>query len=101
MRKKTTQVRNTWTREICRQGWAQDVRARVRGRIDLGREPTKAEVEEIITSGRFRMTTPDQIMKAYNSGEEVCTSPYYPRISSDRPTLKFLLEDRSVDIEVR
>lgn len=93
----TTQVRNTWTREICRQGWAQDVRARVRGRIDLGREPTKAEVKDIITSGRFRMTTPDEVMKAYNSGEEVRTS-YYPRISSDTP---HLIEDWSVDNEVR
>ena len=70
-----TQVRNTWAREICRQGWGKDARGRVRGRIDFGREPTKAEVEEIVTSGRFRMTTLDEIMKAYNCGEEVCTSP--------------------------
>ena len=69
----TTQVRNTWTREICRQGWALDVRARVRGRIDLGREPTEAEVEEIISNKRFTATVPDEVMKAYNCGEEVCT----------------------------
>jgi len=56
----------------------------MRGRIDLGREPTKAEVKDIITGGRFRMTTPDQVMKVYISGEEVRTSSYYPQISSDR-----------------
>ena len=69
----------------------------MRGRIDLGREPTKAEVEEIVTSGRFRMTTPDEIMKAYNCGEEVRTSSQYLQTSFDR---LLLLEHRSVDSEV-
>ncbi|KIM42723.1 hypothetical protein M413DRAFT_444394 [Hebeloma cylindrosporum] len=69
-KRQNERVRNTWTREICRQGWARHLRARVRGRIDLSREPTEAEVEEIVDSERYRTTTPEEVMKAYNCGEE-------------------------------
>ncbi|CAA7269167.1 unnamed protein product [Cyclocybe aegerita] len=63
-------VRNTWYRQICTQGWGISVCARVIGRKELGREPTKKEVKKIEESKRYKNVTPEDIAKAYMRGEE-------------------------------
>lgn len=66
------QVQKTWGREICRQNWGSDVRARVFARIRLGREPTADEIEDLSEEGsRAHSVTPEDIMAAFSSGEEV------------------------------
>ncbi|KAJ3513374.1 hypothetical protein NLJ89_g2991 [Agrocybe chaxingu] len=63
-------VRNTWYRQICIQGWGISVCARVIGRKELGREPTRKEVERIEESKKYKNATPEDIAKAYMRGEE-------------------------------
>ncbi|KDR74295.1 hypothetical protein GALMADRAFT_575368 [Galerina marginata CBS 339.88] len=63
-------VRKTWAKQICVQDWGINVRVRVRARKELGRQPTKAEFNDILTSGRFKSTTPEEVEKAYDIGVE-------------------------------
>lgn len=66
------QVQKTWGKEICRQGWGSDVRARVFARKRLGREPKAREVEELSEEGGKQFSvTPDDIMAAFANEEEV------------------------------
>ncbi|KAF8164763.1 hypothetical protein B0H34DRAFT_210332 [Crassisporium funariophilum] len=66
----TQKVRLTWGREICRQQWGGDVCGRVRARKELGRRPTKAELQEVLESGRHNNTTPEEVIAAYDRGDE-------------------------------
>jgi len=54
--------------------WGGDVCARIRGRKELGREPTDEEVEGLYNSGRYKLTTPQEVMAALDSGIEVRNS---------------------------
>jgi hypothetical protein len=51
--------------------WGDNICARIRGRKDLGREPTIAEVNDVIESGRYKLTTPQEVMAALDAGTEV------------------------------
>ncbi|KAF8905775.1 hypothetical protein CPB84DRAFT_1676233 [Gymnopilus junonius] len=63
-------VRSTWAKQICLQGWGGWVQARVRARIELEREPTEKEIQNVFDNGSFRATTPDEVAEAYNKGQE-------------------------------
>ncbi|CAA7260885.1 unnamed protein product [Cyclocybe aegerita] len=63
-------VRNTWGTEICRQSWGNFVRARIYARKELGREPTADEVKEVKESQVFTAITPEDVISAYDAGEE-------------------------------
>jgi hypothetical protein len=66
-------VQKTWGREICRKNWGSHVRARVFARKRLGREPTAKELEDLSGEGRQKYSvTPEDIMAAFTTGEEVC-----------------------------
>jgi hypothetical protein len=71
------QVRRTWANKIWQQGWGQWVRARIFLRKQHNRNPTDEEVEKVLNTRKdqFRNTvTPEDIMTAYNRGQEVCFS---------------------------
>ncbi|KAF8815779.1 hypothetical protein BYT27DRAFT_7230127 [Phlegmacium glaucopus] len=64
-------VQRTWGRELCRQQWGGDVRARIFARKRLGREPTKKEFEELSEEGSpAHSVTPEEVMAAFTKGEE-------------------------------
>ena len=66
------QVRKTWGRELCRQNWGSNVRARVFARKRLGREPKAKELEDLYEEGsRAYSVTPEEIVEAYTTGKEV------------------------------
>ena len=65
-------MQKTWGKEICRQGWGADVRARVFARKRLGREHKAVEVEELCEEGcKSFSVTPDDIVAAFSNEEEV------------------------------
>ena len=66
------QMQNTWANYLHKKDLGRFVRARIALRIIHGRKPTKREMEEAL-SGKQTYThiTPEQILKAYNDGEEV------------------------------
>jgi hypothetical protein len=47
------------------------MRARIGLRRDYGREPTKLEVDEAISEKTYNNISPDLVMQAFASGEEV------------------------------
>ncbi|KAJ3513373.1 hypothetical protein NLJ89_g2990 [Agrocybe chaxingu] len=69
-RQQDQKVRQTWGNEICRQRWGSSVCARILGRRELGRNPTNKEMDEIYESGRYKRITPQEVLAAYDSGEE-------------------------------
>ncbi|KAF9530952.1 hypothetical protein CPB83DRAFT_146625 [Crepidotus variabilis] len=65
-------VRNTWGREITRQGWGVYVCARIQARKELrrGAQLTQAKLDDVIESERYTRTTPEDVIAAYDSGVE-------------------------------
>ena len=55
-------------------------RAQVQARKEIGRKPTPQEVENVFQSGRFENATPDDVMAALNSGQEVRNNVSYERV---------------------
>ena len=64
-------MRDTWANVLATKTWGGDICARIRGRKDLGREPTTAEVDGLLESGRYKLTTPQEVMAALDAGTEV------------------------------
>ena len=66
------QVRKTWATQICLQKWGTDVRIRVQARKEGGgQNPSEEQLNDVETSRRFEYTTSDDVMAAFNAGEEV------------------------------
>ena len=66
-------MRNTWAKVLTVKDWGADICARIRGRKEFGREPTIAEVDGLIKSERYKLTTPKEVMAALDAGTEVPT----------------------------
>jgi hypothetical protein len=66
-------MRDTWAKVLASKTWGGDICARIRGRKDLGREPTIAEVNGLFENGRYKLTTPQEVMAALDAGTEVPT----------------------------
>ncbi|KAH9936827.1 uncharacterized protein BXZ73DRAFT_44954, partial [Epithele typhae] len=61
-------VRNRWSSGIAKQNWGSFIRARISLRGSLGREPTRAEMDN--AKGLFRDVTQDQVAAAFDDGLE-------------------------------
>lgn len=66
-------MRDTWAKVLAKD-WGGEICARIRGRKDLGREPTSEEIDDLIESGRDKLTTPQEVMAAFDTGTEVRSS---------------------------
>jgi len=64
-------MRDTWVKVLVARPWGEDICARIRGRKDFGREPTSEEVDDLFKSKRHKLTTPQEVMAALDSGIEV------------------------------
>lgn len=64
-------MRDTWANVLATKTWGGGICARIRGRKDLGREPTSAEVDRLFENGRYKSTTPQEVMAALDAGTEV------------------------------
>ena len=51
--------------------WGAEICARIRGRKELGREPTPEEVKGLRDNDRHKLTTPQEVMAALDAGTEV------------------------------
>lgn len=67
------QTRRAWARYIQRTGWGREVRATIHLRKQLGREPTKAEVDaaEQMQNDFKDSVTIEDVQEGYDSGKQV------------------------------
>ncbi|KAA1477489.1 hypothetical protein DENSPDRAFT_755659, partial [Dentipellis sp. KUC8613] len=63
-------VQTTWAQKILSKGWGRLVRTRVALRRDLGREPNPEELQTALASKTAFPITQEEILAAYNRGEE-------------------------------
>lgn len=67
-------VKVTWGDNICEKAWGKTVRARIALRKRLHRNPNATELASAIKDkgNDYKDVTPEQVIRAYNRGEEVC-----------------------------
>ncbi|KAJ3826845.1 hypothetical protein EV361DRAFT_865656 [Lentinula raphanica] len=71
-------VKNTWAQNIAAYGWGIDVRGRISFRDEFGRDPSAAELEELLleqkkkmkTREAFSNITKEKILSEFNVGHE-------------------------------
>ncbi|KIM42680.1 hypothetical protein M413DRAFT_26695 [Hebeloma cylindrosporum] len=66
-------MRDTWAKVLASKDWGSDICARIRGRKEFGREPTNEEVDGLLNNGRYKLTTPQEVMAALDAGIERLT----------------------------
>jgi hypothetical protein len=65
-------MRNTWSKQLSKRPWGRRIRCSIKLRRELGREPTRKEVNEgLDTDDKYFDVTPNDIARAFLQGQEV------------------------------